>query len=79
MSDRLRAVSWFGDEKNQILKVVTFTALEWFKRFPPMGTRGQLVQAQALISAGEIAQANALIRLAWINANYDVAEERTSM
>ncbi len=31
MSDRLRAVSWFGDEKNQILKVVTFTALEWLK------------------------------------------------
>ncbi len=31
MSDRLRAVSWFGDEKNQILKVVAFTALEWFK------------------------------------------------
>jgi hypothetical protein len=31
MSDRLRAVSWFGDEKNQILKVIVFTALEWFK------------------------------------------------
>ena len=31
MSDRLRAVSWFGDEKNQILKVVAFTAIEWFK------------------------------------------------
>ncbi len=31
MSDRLRAVSWFGDEKNQILKVITFTALEWLK------------------------------------------------
>lgn len=31
MSDRLRAASWFGDEKNQILKVVAFTAIEWFK------------------------------------------------
>ncbi|MDB4942326.1 MAG: hypothetical protein JWP97_1860, partial [Labilithrix sp.] len=31
MSDRLRAASWFGDEKNQILKVVTFTAMEWLK------------------------------------------------
>ncbi len=31
MSDRLRAVSWFGDEKNQILKVIAFTAIEWFK------------------------------------------------
>jgi hypothetical protein len=31
MSDRLRAVSWFGDEKNQILKVVAFTAIEWWK------------------------------------------------
>ena len=31
MSDRLRAASWFGDEKNQILKVIAFTALEWFK------------------------------------------------
>ena len=31
MSDRLRAVSWFGDEKNQALKAVVFTALEWWK------------------------------------------------
>lgn len=31
MSDRLRAVSWFGDEKNQILKAVVFTALEHAK------------------------------------------------
>lgn len=31
MSDRLRAASWFGDEKNQILKVVAFTTIEWFK------------------------------------------------
>lgn len=31
MSDRLRAVSWFGDEKNQALKAVVFTGLEWAK------------------------------------------------
>jgi len=31
MSDRLRAVSWFGDAKNQALKAVVFTALEWVK------------------------------------------------
>ncbi len=31
MSDRLRAVSWFGDEKNQALKAVVFTTLEWIK------------------------------------------------
>jgi hypothetical protein len=31
MSDRLRAASWFGDEKNQLLKVVAFTAIEWWK------------------------------------------------
>jgi hypothetical protein len=31
MSDRLRAVSWFGDEKNQIFKAVVFTAMEWVK------------------------------------------------
>lgn len=31
MSDRLRAVSWFGDEKNQALKAVVFTTLEWVK------------------------------------------------
>ena len=31
MSDRLRGVSWFGDEKNQALKAVVFTALEWAK------------------------------------------------
>lgn len=31
MSDRLRAVSWFGDEKNQVLKVIAFTAIEYFK------------------------------------------------
>ncbi|MFO0735767.1 MAG: hypothetical protein U0270_07805 [Labilithrix sp.] len=31
MSDRLRAASWFGDEKNQILKAIVFTSLEWIK------------------------------------------------
>lgn len=31
MSDRLRAVSWFGDEKNQYFKAAVFTALEWVK------------------------------------------------
>ncbi len=31
MSDRLRAVSWFGDEKNQAFKAIVFTALEWVK------------------------------------------------
>ncbi|MBX3231637.1 MAG: hypothetical protein KIT84_23580 [Labilithrix sp.] len=31
MSDRLRAASWFGDEKNQMLKAVVFTTLEWVK------------------------------------------------
>ncbi|HVJ95039.1 MAG TPA: hypothetical protein VM580_34910 [Labilithrix sp.] len=31
MSDRLRAVSWFGDEKNQALKAVVFTTMEWIK------------------------------------------------
>ncbi len=31
MSDRLRAATWFGDEKNQFLKVAVFTSLEWIK------------------------------------------------
>jgi len=31
MSDRLRGVSWFGDEKNQVLKAVVFTTMEWIK------------------------------------------------
>lgn len=31
MSDRLRAASWFGDDRNQILKAVVFTTLEWVK------------------------------------------------
>lgn len=31
MSDRLRAISWFGDEKNQTLKAIVFTAQEWIK------------------------------------------------
>ncbi len=31
MSDRLRAVSWFGDDKNQALKAIVFTTLEWVK------------------------------------------------
>ncbi|MCL2725620.1 MAG: hypothetical protein FWD69_14395 [Polyangiaceae bacterium] len=31
MSDRLRAASWFGDEKNQALKAIVFTAEEWLK------------------------------------------------
>lgn len=29
MSDRLRAISWFGDEKNQYLKAAVFTVREW--------------------------------------------------
>ncbi len=31
MSDRLRAVSWFGDEKNQALKAILFTTMEFVK------------------------------------------------
>ncbi|MCL2776378.1 MAG: hypothetical protein FWD73_00130 [Polyangiaceae bacterium] len=31
MSDRLRAASWFGDEKNQMLKAIVFTGEEWLK------------------------------------------------
>jgi hypothetical protein len=31
MSDRLRAASWFGDEKNQALKAIVFAMLEWMK------------------------------------------------
>lgn len=31
MSDRLRAATWFGDEKNQVLKVIAFTTMEWLK------------------------------------------------
>ena len=37
MSDRLRAVSWFGDEKNQYLKAAVFTVGEWLK-----GTKSKL-------------------------------------
>ncbi|HEY8073643.1 MAG TPA: hypothetical protein VIF62_06030 [Labilithrix sp.] len=37
MSDRLRAVSWFGDDKNQMLKAIAFTAIEWLK-----GTRSRI-------------------------------------
>jgi hypothetical protein len=37
MSDRLRAASWFGDEKNQLLKMVAFTGMEWLK-----GTKSKL-------------------------------------
>jgi len=62
--------------EDQVAVQPAAVALEWFKRFPPLGTKGQLVLAQAQISAGQVAQANATIRQAWINANYDVAEER---
>ncbi len=37
MSDRLRALSWFGDEKNQYLKAAVFTVNEWLK-----GTKSKL-------------------------------------
>ena len=30
-SDRLRGASWFGDDKNQLLKMAVFTAMEWVK------------------------------------------------
>lgn len=62
--------------EDQVAMQPAQVALEWFKRFPPLGTKGQLVQAQALVGAGQIAESNALIRQAWINANFDVAEER---
>lgn len=50
--------------------------LEWFKRFPPQGTKGSLALAQAMVSAGQVDEANKLIRQAWVNANFDAAEER---
>ncbi|MCC7048086.1 MAG: lytic transglycosylase domain-containing protein [Alphaproteobacteria bacterium] len=50
--------------------------LEWFKRFPPIGTKGNLALAQAMVSVGRVDAANALVRQAWINANFDAAEER---
>ncbi len=31
MSERLRAISWFGDDKNQALKAIVFTGLEWVR------------------------------------------------
>lgn len=31
MSERLRAVSWFGDDKNQALKAALFTARSWWQ------------------------------------------------
>lgn len=53
MSDRLRAVSWFGDEKNQALKAIVFTTLEWVK-----GKRAELTgdtgEAAALDDLGSI-------------------------
>src|SRR5262249_13910627 len=50
--------------------------LAWFRRFPPQSTKGQLALAQAMVSAGQVEPANGLIRQAWINANFDVPEER---
>ncbi|MBX3214444.1 MAG: hypothetical protein KF850_20580 [Labilithrix sp.] len=53
MSDRLRAVSWFGDDKNQALKAIVFTTLEWVK-----GKRAELTgdtgEAAALDDLGSI-------------------------
>lgn len=66
---RLRAEELAADQPADIV-------LEWFKRFPPLGTRGTLALAQAKIAVGQVEEANALVRQAWINANLDAAEER---
>ncbi|MBX3219982.1 MAG: hypothetical protein KF795_05640 [Labilithrix sp.] len=54
MSDRLRAVSWFGDDKNQALKAVVFTTLEWVKgkRAELTGDTGEAAAQDDLGSLG---------------------------
>ena len=56
MSDRLRAASWFGDDRNQALKAIVFTTLEWVKgqRAAITGDNGA---AEAESDLGSIQQA----------------------
>lgn len=59
MSDRLRAATWFGDEKNQTLKAIVFTSLEWVKgkRAAITGDTGEKAAQEDLGSAGTIVPA----------------------
>ncbi len=64
MSDRLRAVSWFGDEKNQAFKAIVFTALEWIKgrKAALTGDTGEQEAQEDLgaLQSNQTAQANFL-------------------
>jgi soluble lytic murein transglycosylase len=51
-------------------------ALAWFAKYPPQGMKGDLTLAEALRRAGKDAEADGLIRDAWIYANMDAREER---
>ncbi len=50
--------------------------LDWFQQNPPQTTKGQTALADAFYRAGKTAEADALIRTAWVNANFDAREER---
>jgi soluble lytic murein transglycosylase len=51
-------------------------ALDWFAKYPPQTTKGDTALAEALRRAGKEAEADGLIRDAWIFANLDAREER---
>jgi soluble lytic murein transglycosylase len=51
-------------------------ALAWFAKYPPQTMKGDVTLAEALRRAGKDAEADGLIRDAWIYANMDAREER---
>ena len=52
------------------------TAVEWFKRFPPVTSFGKTRLADLETAAGETAQADALLREVWIDTNFAPADEQ---
>lgn len=53
---------------------------QWFTRHPPISGRGKLVQAELLRkSQGDNARVVGLIRDAWVNGDFDAAQEKMVM
>lgn len=53
------------------------TVADWFAKHPPITTAGKLRQADIWMATGRIADAQALIRTAWIDSDLSAFDERS--
>ena len=51
------------------------TAAAWFALFPPISSVGQIRQADLMMAGGHAAEATALLRQVWIEANFSPLDE----